>query len=238
LGNHVCAQDSARRGAAIAVDATDAQPSDAKSAEAKPSRLRELSRGLAHPFVIAIVVAVLVNWLIPQFTRKWQDHQKALEIKTGLVSDMGESISDAVMTGRFIAAGLVSRSSSDPRADQRAFNDGYRAWTTSNASIGAKIQAYFGNDLGAQWRSFANVVTDYFQLSATPGSGRAEQVQEILTYRALPPFLRLSNAERRALVKSNSSATFQNAYGQLGRAMLARGDELVQGVLDSGVSGL
>jgi len=72
---------------------------------------------------------------------------------------------------------------------------------------------------------------------ATPGSGRAEQVQEILAYSALPP-VQLSEAERRALVKSNSSATFQNAYGQLGRAMLARGDELVQGVLDSGVSGL
>src|SRR3954471_21593566 len=160
------------------------------------SRVRELSHGLAHPFVIAVVIAVLVNFLIPSFTRKWQDHQKALEIKTGLVSDMGEAISDAVMSGRFISAGLVSRSSSDPRADQRAFNDGYRAWTTSNASIGAKIQAYFGNDLGSQWRRFSNVVTDYFQLSATPGSGRAEQVREILTYPELPPFLRLSADER------------------------------------------
>jgi hypothetical protein len=203
----------------------------------RPSRVRELSHGLAHPFVIAVVIAVLVNLLIPSFTRKWQDHQKALEIKTELVSDMGESISDAVMSGRFISAGLVSRSSSDPRADQQAFNDGYRAWTTNNASIGAKIQAYFGSDLGSQWRSFANVVTDYFQLSATPGSGRAEQVQEILSYSELP-LVRLSNAERRALVKSNSSATFQDAYGRLGRAMLLRGDELVQGVLDSGVSGL
>ena len=157
-------------------------PAQDSPAHTRPSRVRELSNGLAHPFVIAVVIALLGNFLIPNFTRKWQDHQKALEIKTGLVSDMGESISDAVMSGRFISAGLVSRSSSDPRADQRAFNDGYRAWTTSNASIGAKIQAYFGNDLGSQWRSFANRVTDYFQLSATPGSGRKEQVQEILTY--------------------------------------------------------
>jgi hypothetical protein len=213
-------------------------PARKTPARGLPSRLRELSHGLAHPFVIAVVIAVLVNFLIPSFTRKWQDHQKALEIKTGLVSDMGESISNAVMSGRFIAAGLVSRSSSDPRADQRAFNDGYRAWTTSNASIGAKIQAYFGNDLGSQWRSFANVVTDYFQLSATPGSGRAEQVQEILTYPELRSFVSLSPADRRALVKSNTSETFQNAYGQLGQALLARGNELVQGVLDSGVSGL
>jgi hypothetical protein len=224
---------------AIAVEhASRAQSAEAKPAEAKPSRLRELSHWFAHPFVIAVFIALLVNWLIPNFTRKWQDHQKALEIKTGLVSDMGQSISDAVMTGRFISAGLVSRSSADPRADQRAFNDGYRAWTTSNASIGAKLQAYFGADLGSQWRSFSNVVTDYFQLSATPGRGRAEQVQEILGYPQLPPFVRLSDAERRALVKSNSSATFQNAYAQLGQGILARGNDLVQRVLDSNVAGL
>ena len=188
--------------------------------------------------MIAVTIAVLVNFLIPSFTRKWQDHQKALEIKTGLVSDMGESISDAVMTGRFIAAGLVSRSSSDPRADQRAFNDGYRAWTTSNATIGAKLQAYFGRDLGARWRSFSNVVTDYFQLSATPGGGRAEQVQEILAYPQLPSFVQLSEAERQALVKSNSSAAFQSAYAQLGQGILTRGNELVQEVLDMNVAGL
>src|SRR5207302_11300464 len=98
--------------AAVAVDATDAEPAEAKPADAQqaatqPSRLRELSHGLAHPLLIAVVVALLGNWLIPHFTRKWQDHQKALEIKTGLVSDMGESISNAVTTGRFIAAGLV-----------------------------------------------------------------------------------------------------------------------------------
>jgi hypothetical protein len=213
-------------------------PAQGKSAGARPSRLRELSHGLAHPLVIAVVIAVLVNLLIPNFTRKWQNHEKALEIQTGLVSDMGQSISDAVMTGRFIAAGLVSRSSSDPRADQRAFNDGYRAWTTSNASIGAKLQAYFGPDLGSQWRSFSNVVTDYFQLSATPGRGRAEQVQEILSYRQLPSVVQLSDAERLALVKSNSSPAFQDAYTQLGQGILARGNELVQGVLGSNVAGL
>jgi hypothetical protein len=225
LGDHV----------AVAVDgASEAAP----AAATKPSRSSEVYRWLAHPFVIAICVAVIVNWLIPSFTRKWQDHQKALEIKTGLVSDMGESVSDAVMTGRFIAAGLVSRSSSDPRADQRAFNDGYRAWTTSNASIGAKLQAYFGSDLGSEWRAFANVVTDYFQLSATASRGRADQVDEILTYPDLPPWARVTRTQRRALIRTNSGATFQNAYAQLGRGILTRSDELVQAVLDSGVSGL
>jgi len=213
--------------------ATEARPVDAK-----PSRSAGVYRWLAHPFLIAVCIAVIVNFLIPNFTRKWQDHQKALEIKTGLVSDMGESVSNAVMTGRFIAAGLVSRSSSDPRADQRAFNEGFRAWTTSSASIGAKLHAYFGNNMGSQWRTFGNVVTDYFQLSATPSRGRSAQVDEILGYANLPSWARMTKAQRRALIRSNSSGAFQDAYGQLGRGILSRGDELVQGVLDSNVTSL
>ena len=226
---------------AIAVEqATEAEAGAAEknAADEKPTRLSEVSRFFAHPLLIAVCVAVLVNWLIPNFTRKWQNHQQALEIKTGLVSDMGAAVSNAVMTGRFIAGGLISSSSADPRADQRAFNDGYRAWTTNNASIGAKLQAYFGSGIGSEWRSFGNVVTDYFQLSATPSRGRAAQVDEILGYPNLPSWARMTKAQRRALIRSNSSAAFQNAYGQLGRGILARSDELVQGVLNSGVSGL
>jgi hypothetical protein len=221
-------------GVAMAVErATEAQP-----AKAKAARGNEVYRWLAHPFLIAVCVALLVNFLIPNFTRKWQNHQKALEIKTGLVSDMGQSVSNAVMTGRFIAGGLVSRSSSDPRADQRAFNDGFRAWTTSEASIGAKLQAYFGSTIGTQWRSFGNAVTDYFQLSATPARGRSEQVDEILAYSGLPLWAHMTKEQRRALIKSSTSTAFQDAYAQLGRGLLSRSDELVQNVLDSGVSGL
>ena len=83
---------------------------------------------------MTVVAALLVNWLIPQVTRKWQDHQKALEIKTGLVSEMSESVSGAVMTGRFLASGLIRKSSADPRAEQRAWNEGFRDWTTRSAS--------------------------------------------------------------------------------------------------------
>jgi hypothetical protein len=187
---------------------------------------------------VAVVVALLVNWLIPQFTRKWQDHQKALEIKTALVSEMSESVSSAVMTGRFIASGLVRRSSADPRADQRAWNEGYRGWTTSSASIGAKLEAYLEkSDVGAEWRSFANVVTDYFQLSANVGPTRSAQVREIFAYRGLPKNLQLSRKDRHVLASSNSSPVFHRAYAELGRGILERRDDLVQRVLESGVAG-
>ena len=185
-----------------------------------------------------MVAALLGGWLIPQVTRKWQDHEKALEIKTGLVSEMSESVSSAVMTGRFIAVGLVRGASADPSADQRAWNDGYRAWTTGSASTGAKLEAYFAaSDLGSEWRSFANVVTDFFQLSATVNATRSAQVREIFAYPELSKELRLSAKDRHVLATSNSSPEFQRAYAELGRGILKRRDDLVQDVLDAGVSG-
>jgi hypothetical protein len=124
---------------------------------------------LASPLAVTVVAALLGSWLIPQLTRGWQDHQKALEIKTGLVGRMSESVSDAVARGRFIAAGLVA-----PGAEQREWNGAYRAWTTSSAAIGATLRAYTGAEIGAAWQSYADAVTNFLLLSADtdPGSRR------------------------------------------------------------------
>ena len=92
----------------------------------------ELRSWLASPLLVAVVAALLGSLLIPSITRKWQNHQKALEIQTGLVSDMSQSVSSAVANSRFIAAGLVARPSS-----QQAWNDLYSARRAARAGIPA-----------------------------------------------------------------------------------------------------
>ena len=186
-----------------------------------------------------MVAALLGSWLLPQITRQWQDHQKALEIQTGLVSDMSTAVSGAVATSRFVAAGLVAQSSADPAAEQQAWNQAYRDWTTTSASIGAKLRAYFGSAVGSDWQSFTYVVTDYVLLSAKPrqGGGRVAQVAEIFGYRDRLPGAHLSRRDWTALAATRSGRVFQNAYAELGRGLLARQDELVQHVLGSHVSG-
>jgi hypothetical protein len=188
---------------------------------------------------VTVVAALLGSWLLPQITRKWQDHQKALEIQTGLVSEMSQSVSSAVANSRFIAAGLIARSSGDPRTEQRAWNNLYRDWTTSGASIGARLQAYFGPGLSSDWQSFTYAVTDFVGLSATPkpGAGRQAQVEEIYQYRDRLRDVHLTRAQWILLAKKRQGAPFQNAYAELGRGLLARQDEIVQEVLNSHVSG-
>jgi len=220
---------------------TDKPESPDVADSAPPARARRTNLGtwLANPLLVTVVAALLGSWLLPQVTRKWQDHQKALEIQTGLVSEMSESASNAVATSRFIAAGLVAKSSSDPRAEQRAWNDGYREWTTASASIGAKLRAYFGAAVGSEWQMFTYAVTDFVLLSAKPGpgSGREEQVAEIFRYLRGLKDVQLSREQWILLSKTREGPRFQAAYAELGRGLLARRDVLVQRVLDSSVSG-
>jgi hypothetical protein len=210
-----------------------------------PARARRLlpglERWLANPLVVTVAAALLVNWVIPSVTRKWQDHQKALEIKTGLVGDMSESVASAVSTGRFLASGLIARASADPHAEQQAWNSGYRDWTTSSSAIGARLQAYLPNDTGAAWRTFANVVTDFLLVStrvddSRPTPSRVAQVEEIYRYRRHLP-VRPTAEGWVALARRSSGDAFQSAYAELAQGILARRDELVSDVLASGVSG-
>jgi hypothetical protein len=193
----------------------------------------ELAQWLANPLVVTVVAALLGSLLIPYLTRSWQNHQKALEIKTDLVGQMSESVGDAVATGRFIAADLVP-----PGSQQREWNEGYRAWTTSSASIGAGLRAYVGSDVGSDWRLFADTVTNYFLLSAgnDPGS-RRQQVEAIRRDRDLRRHVHFKPAGWAALRAPKTNPDFRLVYPELARGILRREDELVQSVLDSDVSG-
>jgi hypothetical protein len=222
------------------VGRSSADPKPASAEEARSQRAgrlatwsRELGHWLANPFVVTVVAALLGSLLIPHFTRSWQDHQKALEIKTDLVGQMSESVSDAVATGRFIAANLIA-----PPAQQREWNEGYRDWTTSSASIGAGLQGYVGSRVGAEWRSFADTVTNFFLLSAdNDPNSRRQQVEALMRDGDLRRHVHLKPAGWAALREPKTNADFRLVYPELARGILQREDELVEQVLDSDVSG-
>jgi len=199
----------------------------------QPGRAKRWEQGvynwLGNPLLVAVVGAVLVYWLIPQLTRGWQNHQKILEVKTNLVKQMSQSVASTVTAGRFVASGLIGRASSDPNATQRAFNDAYEQWITSSAVIGAQLAAYFPkSDIADKWDTFANVTTDFFQLSAGPSASRAAQVKEIRDYPYVP---RYTPALWRVLERTNTGNAFQDDYRMLGQAILTLRDQFVKQVL-------
>lgn len=188
---------------------------------------------LASPLLVTVVAALLGSWLIPQLTRDWQDHQEALGIKTGLVAQMSESASGAVATGRFIASDLV------PAAEQqREWNKAYRQWTTASAATGAKLRAYVGQEIGADWAAFADAVTNFLLLGTnTDARSRRLQATAIRRDGDLRRNVNLSAEGWVALETAKTTPEFQLVYAEVARGILARRDELVQRVLDADISG-
>jgi hypothetical protein len=113
---------------------------------------------LAHPLFLLLAGAVLTGLLIPALTRRWQNRQKALELKTELIGEISESITEMVMAVQFVHLGATSM-------DQQRFDEAYREWEARSAVIGTKLQAYFPKTaIPAEWNRLSEVVTDFYAL--------------------------------------------------------------------------
>jgi hypothetical protein len=200
-------------------------------ADVRGARSRALREWLGNPLVVTIVSTVLVTFIVPQLTRQWQDHQKALEIQTALVSSMSESVSDAVISGRMIASGLFPSGGS-----QRVYNTAIRSWSVDSSVAAAKLEAYFPRSgLGEDWRRYGDVIGDYLLLTGSVDDYRPAVVAQIHDYAALPRTR--PPIDWRTLAARNSGAEFQQSFVLLGFALLERRDTLVQRVLAEHPSG-
>lgn len=145
-----------------------------ETADSHGDKKRSLLGVLSHPLVTLIVGAVLTSLLIPTLTRQWQDHQKELEVKTALVTDINEATASvlgravAVGTGRYVG----ERSEVDLRFE---YYKGYQDWSVQSADIYGRLRAYLGsdistdgeipsNDLPTEWRSFEGAVFGFYEL--------------------------------------------------------------------------
>jgi hypothetical protein len=184
-----------------------------------------LREWMGNPLVVALVSTLLVSLAIPQLTRRWQDHERALELQTALVGSMSNSASDAVISGRLLTGGLYAGGEW-----QRRYNAALRQWSVDAAVVKAKLEGYFpGTGIGEDWQSYLFAVTGYVQIAA-PVAG---------------PDLRIGPLKRLVpapgidwqVLAHRSDPRFQDEYGNLGFVLLERLDTLVQAVLREHPSG-
>src|SRR2546423_1428624 len=98
--------------------------------------LRSLVRALAHPLVLLLVGAAVSSYLIPSFTRRWQDHQKELELKSALASEISRSVTDFVLNVQFVHVRAAS-------VTQTQLDAAYRTWSLPSAVIESRLGSYF-----------------------------------------------------------------------------------------------
>lgn len=116
--------------------------------------LADASATLSHPFVLLVAGALVTSYLVPALTRRWQDHQKELEIKVGLVDQISKATAELLIAVQFAELGAES---------QEKLDAAYRAWEIAGATIGGRLQAYFpGSKLLEEWRDLKDGVTQLY----------------------------------------------------------------------------
>src|SRR5690348_6647810 len=100
----------------------------APEAKAPAEGKRSLLQRIPTPVVATLVGIALTAWLLPAFTKQWDDRQKAHELQTRMVADMASASAHALTGGDAIWA---SR-----RVNKAAVAD---AWSVANLQLEARL---------------------------------------------------------------------------------------------------
>lgn len=200
---------------------------------AVPSRWRSLWARAPKPVLMVLFGALVSAWLVPAFTRQWQDRQKEREIKVGLVSEISDSTSDALVTSQFVASRALT-------SGQAEYNRVSLDWARRSAQVEATLAAYFGGqELVDDWHDYSIVVENDFYLLTEGTSGKAEAVDLVRRYlesaRGTEPIAAVNWDRLQALDFDNPQAV--DDYVLVSRELLEASRPLMQAILDANAEG-
>jgi hypothetical protein len=126
------------------------------------SAVKGISAWLGSPLLVVIVGAFLTNWLLPDLTRSWQDHQRELDFKTNLVTSISTTVASALAETTIYQNG---QEEADPALQRQHYLDAYRALEESRTAITAEMRANFVEPVIADdWDSYSMAVEDLLVL--------------------------------------------------------------------------
>jgi hypothetical protein len=223
------------------------------------SRPRELdadkpqkpSAGLFHSPVVATALLgafiTALGWFVgPMVARAVQSHEKVLEVRSTLATDMSKSFTMAVGAGQRVASGLIYGPTGDRRRNaavvQSAYNTGLGQWQVDGGRITAELSArYTGNDIVTKWQGYRLAVTRFYRLSAAlPAYERQKFVGYVKAYfdemkdvSWAPPAIsaKVDWAALRQSKKFRKSLRYRQAYDEVSTAFLSLGDAFVEQLL-------
>jgi len=123
---------------------------------------RKRRRGLPPQVIATLVGVTLSAWLIPAFTRQWEDRQKARELKAAITDEI------AAATSRTLNAGLDVGKAQQSKTRGRLYDAAGDYWEPASLKIAMKVRAYFSPEVAAGWDAFAFDVRRYLLSPRTP----------------------------------------------------------------------
>ncbi len=129
------------------------------AAGAAAEEKRPLLRRVPTSLIVTLLGIAISAWLIPAFTRQWDDRQKAHELKAAVLSEIAAASASAFTD----AHAMVQRDVSSERSQiSRArapsqISPAERAWVAAYLKIDATLAAYFPKQR-PDWLTYANLV--------------------------------------------------------------------------------
>jgi hypothetical protein len=200
--------------------------------EATVASWKSLGPLLSHPLLLLALGTLLSGLLIPRLTREWQDHQKALEIRTDLVGEMSEAVMTVLVDAD--VWGPSASGTADPEAASEHSLTAYREWKVRSAVIESRLRAYFPDDtLATEWYWYQHAVASFLQLHAATGENRAD----LLTRYIEPNLGGATPTVEWSVLQRPDDPRYLNQWSNLYLAIQARLNEFVTRVLHEPMSG-
>jgi hypothetical protein len=195
--------------------------------------------------VLGLVATLLGAVVGPMMTTRAQNHEKSLDVRTTLATDMSKSFTTAVGAGQRVASGLIYGPTGDRRrnaaAVQAAYNSGLGRWQVDGGRIAAELSARYTGTVVEEWKRYRFAITRFYRLSAAlPGDERRLFVADVQSYfdrmkivtwaaSAIPA--KVDWPALRQTRKFRKSPRYRKAYDALSNSFLSIGDAFVNQVL-------
>jgi hypothetical protein len=213
----------------------------------KPLSLGTLIHSPAVATALLGATITALGWFVgPTVANKAQNHEKSLEVRTTLATDMSKSFTMAVGAGQRVASGLIYGPTGDPIKNaavaQGAYNEGLGHWQVNGGRITAELSARYSDGIVLKWTRYRRAVTRFYRLSAVlPAHKRRAFVTDIYRYfkdtKKREPWARPAIPKRvnwPALLKVKGfrdTPEYRTTYDQLSAAFLSLGDAFVEVVV-------
>lgn len=124
---------------------SEAVPAEQAAAAEKK---RPLLRRVPTSLLVTLLGIALTAWLLPAFTRQWDDRQKARALK----AELADSVSAA--TANLLAS--ADRLTEARGSQDREYPTARDEWRLASLRIEATLRTYFDSEQVADWRQFTN----------------------------------------------------------------------------------
>jgi hypothetical protein len=193
--------------------------------------------------VVTLLGIALTAWLLPAFTRQWDDRQKAHDLKATLASDIATATARAVIRSRIQARRSLSQKPApfvqEVATEERLVD----AWLSDSIKIEAKLRAYFDSkELVSRLHAYDATMATLFFLASAPLSPGEREPRHLkhdaktlgMRWEALRDDLDII----RSGSESNCcAASAQSGFGEIIDAVLSQENKLIASIGGAHASG-